>query len=477
MGAYPRRSIAAALRRDRGVVRNLPAAADPLGGTEIPHGVLGALRRRGGGRALPAELNAAASETLGRDLSTVRLHTDTQAATLADSVQAVAFTYGDDIYFSAGSYRPGEPDGQRIIAHELGHVGQSASSAAGQVGLADDPAEVAADRAAVGVIAALRRSRTSNSPGPAESHDNGRIRPGTIRRIARDALVPGQSYHLIVDGGHRVATFLGPDTVGSDIQYWFAMGPTRFYLRPADGQLVLDDAEWKQYEKDQKMAAQVALARRAGVTDEEMQWAQRVSGTPNELYFLVASLARWRPCAQNTVLPAQVVAAGIVGRPVFTIVSACVDLVRSGRAAPEAVLGIVTRYLTGPPRANLVGEFLGNVQRLEVSVAQGFIADSGRWMTNLMQLDNLLKLVLDVPDVARGLAALRPAGYVFTAGQTLLEIVRDAPTASSKSWSGSPANLVPVETRPRIERSAESSSTLIGPRPDGRRRPPGLCAT
>ncbi|MDQ1742437.1 MAG: hypothetical protein QOE23_776, partial [Pseudonocardiales bacterium] len=99
---------------------------DPLGGTAIPGDVIAALRRtRGGGQPLPEPMRRAGGEALGLDLSPVRVHTDPEAARLARSVQASAFTYGHDIYFSAGAYRPSEPAGQQLISHELGHLGQS----------------------------------------------------------------------------------------------------------------------------------------------------------------------------------------------------------------------------------------------------------------------------------------------------------------------------------------------------------------
>lgn len=131
--------------------------ADPLGGSAIPGNLVDALRRRAGaGSPLAEDLRRAGGEALGRDLSEVRIHTDAEAGRLADSVQASAFTYGQDIYFAAGGYRPGEDSGRRLIAHELGHVGQDAGSS-GVIGRADDPAEAGADRAAAGVLSALRR--------------------------------------------------------------------------------------------------------------------------------------------------------------------------------------------------------------------------------------------------------------------------------------------------------------------------------
>ncbi|MBV9821722.1 MAG: DUF4157 domain-containing protein [Actinobacteria bacterium] len=139
----------------------------------------------------------AGERALGVDLSGVRVHTDPEAASIARSVQSVAFTHGSDIYFSQGSYRPSEPGGQRLIAHELGHVGQP-SGGGGVIGRADDPAETAADRSADTVLSALRRTAAQPVPGPDETaghqstvlpalrrqaHRGAASRPGdTIRR-------------------------------------------------------------------------------------------------------------------------------------------------------------------------------------------------------------------------------------------------------------------------------------------------------
>ncbi len=182
-------SVGSAVRR-----AHVEADADPLGGTAIPQSVLGALRRnQGSGEPLPGDLSASAGEALGRDLSPVRVHADAEAATLTRSVQAVAFTHGHDIYFSAGSYRPDQPDGQRLIAHELGHIGQPESGSGGTIGRADDPAEAAADRAADGVLSALRRQAARVEPAShpvaeRDSHQHpGCPHPPELRRLPRPA--------------------------------------------------------------------------------------------------------------------------------------------------------------------------------------------------------------------------------------------------------------------------------------------------
>ena len=63
-------------------------------------------------------MRAAGDQALKVDLSPVRLHTGPEAANLARSVQAVAFTHGTDIYFSAGAYRPAEAAGRQLSYEE-----------------------------------------------------------------------------------------------------------------------------------------------------------------------------------------------------------------------------------------------------------------------------------------------------------------------------------------------------------------------
>ena len=65
----------------------------------------------------------------GHDFTKVRVHDDAQAAESARDIGAHAYTIGDDIVFGAGTFAPGTPDGQRLLAHELTHVVQQSSAA------------------------------------------------------------------------------------------------------------------------------------------------------------------------------------------------------------------------------------------------------------------------------------------------------------------------------------------------------------
>ena len=54
----------------------------------------------------------------------VRIHTDKEAAEMCESVHALAFTHGYDIYFNEGMYKPEALSGRELLAHELTHVVQ-----------------------------------------------------------------------------------------------------------------------------------------------------------------------------------------------------------------------------------------------------------------------------------------------------------------------------------------------------------------
>ncbi|MCK9155250.1 MAG: DUF4157 domain-containing protein [Paludibacteraceae bacterium] len=79
---------------------------------------------QGGGHAMPSGLRSQMEGSFGRDFSNVRLHTDTNAVVMSSSLQANAFTHGNDIYFNQGQYQPNSSKGQHLIAHELTHTVQ-----------------------------------------------------------------------------------------------------------------------------------------------------------------------------------------------------------------------------------------------------------------------------------------------------------------------------------------------------------------
>jgi hypothetical protein len=101
----------------------------------------------------------------GRDFGSVRVHTDGQAAASAQSVNALAYTVGQDIVFGGGHYAPTTRAGRHLLAHELAHTIQQRSASArdtlqtlSTVDTADSPLEREADTAAAQVLAGERPS-------------------------------------------------------------------------------------------------------------------------------------------------------------------------------------------------------------------------------------------------------------------------------------------------------------------------------
>lgn len=76
------------------------------------------------GQSLPAEVRDFYSPRMGFDFSNVKVHTDSIAAKSAQSINALAYTTGNNIVFNSGQYSPSTDRGKRLLGHELTHVVQ-----------------------------------------------------------------------------------------------------------------------------------------------------------------------------------------------------------------------------------------------------------------------------------------------------------------------------------------------------------------
>lgn len=83
---------------------------------------------RGPGQPLPPSLRNEAERFTGARLGGVRLHTDTASDAAASALRARAYTRGQDIHFASGQYRPGTPEGDRLVFHEVIHTVQQGPS-------------------------------------------------------------------------------------------------------------------------------------------------------------------------------------------------------------------------------------------------------------------------------------------------------------------------------------------------------------
>ncbi|MFB2769541.1 DUF4157 domain-containing protein [Pelatocladus sp. BLCC-F211] len=79
---------------------------------------------RGSGQTIADEVRQPMEKAFGNNFSGVRVHTDATSHKLNKSIQARAFTTGQDIFFKRGEYNPESQQGQELLAHELTHVVQ-----------------------------------------------------------------------------------------------------------------------------------------------------------------------------------------------------------------------------------------------------------------------------------------------------------------------------------------------------------------
>jgi hypothetical protein len=112
----------AALQRSAGnaAVVQLLAGEDPMSRVKELVG-------RGGGQPLPEGLRTDMEERFGQDFSSVRTHTGPEADSSARSLQAKAYTVGDEIVLGDRVSSVDSEEGQRTLAHELTHVVQQRS--------------------------------------------------------------------------------------------------------------------------------------------------------------------------------------------------------------------------------------------------------------------------------------------------------------------------------------------------------------
>jgi len=91
-------------------------------GNKVVQQIIDSIVEESPGETLPESTRELMESRLGESFDNVRIHTDEEAERRTRDVGANAFTSGRDIYFGKGNYAPHDPEGQRLIAHELAHV-------------------------------------------------------------------------------------------------------------------------------------------------------------------------------------------------------------------------------------------------------------------------------------------------------------------------------------------------------------------
>ena len=125
-----------------------------------------------GGAPLSSDVASHASASYGRDLSSVRVHTDSESAQMAESKGFQAFSYGGDVFGKSSALDTGSDHGKHVMMHELAHVAQTGGQRAGgvhgkvEVGTATDAGDALEVDADKGAAAALSGQRYSVASAP-----------------------------------------------------------------------------------------------------------------------------------------------------------------------------------------------------------------------------------------------------------------------------------------------------------------------
>lgn len=154
-------------RKKKGLLQR-SGKGEPANRSEVPE-IVGEVLQQSG-KSLDPDVRGSMERFFGTDFSRVRLHTDSQAALAAESVDARAFAVGRHIVFGASSYAPETTAGKRLLTHELTHVIQQrgqAGTAPLSIGSDSDSLERQAEeisRRAEGTSSAGREADIATSP-------------------------------------------------------------------------------------------------------------------------------------------------------------------------------------------------------------------------------------------------------------------------------------------------------------------------
>ena len=160
-------------------------------------------------------MDAQSRDESAADFSRVRIHTDARAAESSRAVNARAYTVGQDIVFSAGSYAPSTEAGRKLLAHELAHTLQQSR---------DVSATTARLQRTMGDGHDLQASRFAGDPDLEACFDNEKL----LRIGARGPAVE-KIQQALIDSGFPLPEFgvdgiFGSETQGAVQRYQRAHG-------------------------------------------------------------------------------------------------------------------------------------------------------------------------------------------------------------------------------------------------------------
>ena len=165
--------------------------------------------RTGQGSPLPDGVRTRMEQGLGASFDGVRIHADGEAAQLSQSLQAQAFTHGQDIYMGAGKFSPASTQGQHLLAHELTHVVQQTggvqrqaepeaqpAAGAGKALIQRFPANVLSSPINWSAEEFSVRLTASGAMGGVNVFQSTRAAPGGVSTVVVEGLVPDENGRL-----------------------------------------------------------------------------------------------------------------------------------------------------------------------------------------------------------------------------------------------------------------------------------------
>lgn len=85
------------------------------------------------GQPLASDVASHASQSYGTSMSNVRVHTDSESASMAESKGFQAFSYGADVFAKPSAVDTSTQQGSHVMMHELAHVAQTGGQREGGV--------------------------------------------------------------------------------------------------------------------------------------------------------------------------------------------------------------------------------------------------------------------------------------------------------------------------------------------------------
>ena len=158
---------------------------------------------RQGGRPLDLTTLVFMEPRFGADFSAVRIHTNSQAAESARSVNALAYTVGRDVVFNSGQYAPHSDSGKRLLAHELTHVVQQWRSGGSCVGQSNEKGLSPTYQPAP----LIQRAEKINKEAVRLFNPKTQISAAEVALLAEKTLKVSGDYDLVVSSGSKDAAF------------------------------------------------------------------------------------------------------------------------------------------------------------------------------------------------------------------------------------------------------------------------------